>query len=121
MKPIIEKERERFDRLFAQNAALIVASSLLFLIPAIVLLVFLELRLSRISASYRSRLDDYLRQLIEEKERTEEAYTQLKLVADRDFLTGLWTRRVVLERLNRETEPGAAGRFCVLIADTRPL
>jgi len=117
MKPIIEKERERFDRLFAQNAALIVASSLLFLIPAIVLLVFLEVRLSRISASYRSRIDDYLRQLIEEKERTEEAYTQLKLVADRDFLTGLWTRRVVLERLNRETEPGAAGRFCVLIAD----
>lgn len=119
MQNIVEKREMDFNRAFnnqiSSYAKIISVISLLY----IGMVFFFERRLTGMINVFIDKLREDETALREEKNKLDSAYQELQRVAYSDFLTGLFNRRAMYERLEGEVSRAQREglKFCLVLAD----
>lgn len=99
---LVIKEQKSMDKTYKNQIQILGFMVFGILAVSIIGLVAFERRINGLISSYVETIEEKEKSLRLEKDKVDEAFGQLKDVAYLDYLTGLWNRRAMYERITEE-------------------
>lgn len=99
---LIIKEQQSMDKTYGDQIQILGFVVFCILALSFIFLVIFEKHINRLISSYVETIEEKEKSLRLEKSKVERAFGKLKDVAYLDYLTGLWNRRSMYERITDE-------------------